>query len=163
MVYEWRSGSRIKGDPSVIGREVSSLGSAIEAKSIVDKARDENTALHACFEWDNTVAGEEYRLSQAREIIRALVIYVDKRDEPEGTTRIRAYEHVDLGENADPRRAYVPTKKVLKDPELRSQVIARLNSDIQEAECTAKKYEYLSSQFGEVHRRLHHARCALSS
>ena len=162
MVYKWKEGSRIKASAEDVGREIAELGPAVEAKAVVKKARDKKSAMHDAFEWDDAAAADEYRLTQAREIMRSLVVVVEKADEPEGTTTIRAYEHVDLGEDAEPRMAYVPTSRALKVPELRAQVIARLDSDIAEAERTAEKYEYLSAKLGTVKKRLAKAREALA-
>lgn len=43
----------------------------VTAAAVVDAARDESSLLHAAFEWDDDVAGEKYRLEQARNMIRA--------------------------------------------------------------------------------------------
>lgn len=164
MVYEafgWKEGARLDADATEVGKEITQLGEAVEPAAVVALARSKKSAMHGLFEWDDTKAAESYRLDQARCIIRSLVVTIKKPDEPEGVTTIRAYEHVDLGVESEPRRAYVPTKKALKVPELRKQVIARLDSDIREAERTAQKYEYLSSRFGEVRKRLEKAREAL--
>jgi hypothetical protein len=162
MVYQWKQGARIRADATEVGREIAELGPAVEAGAVVKRARDRKSAMHDSFEWDDSLAAEEYRLTQAREIMRALVVVIDKEDEPDGVTTIRAYEHVDLGEGSEPRRAYVPTARALKAPELRAQVIARLDADIREAEETAGKYEYLSAKLGEAKRRLAEARKALA-
>jgi hypothetical protein len=163
MVYEWKNGSRIKADASKVGKEIASLGKEITAENVVRKARDDGSALHNCFEWDDSAAAEEYRLVQAREIMRSLVVIIDKPDEPKGVTTVRAYENVDLAakDSGESRRAYVPTAKALAKPELRAQIIARLGDDIRQAEDTAGKYEYLESKFGDVKAKLSSAREAL--
>lgn len=40
--------------------------------NVVDAARDEDHPLHGRFEWDDAVAGEKYRLAQARQLIRVV-------------------------------------------------------------------------------------------
>ena len=161
MVYEWKQGSRFSVDATKVGREIEEIGNSVTAEAVVDKARRKKGELHSCFEWDDSVAAEEYRLNQAREILRSLVIAVVPSDPSEESIVIRAYEHVDLGEQSDPRRAYVPTKKALNNPELRKQVIARLYSSISEAKELAEKYEHLIVQFKEVKERLSKARDAV--
>lgn len=161
MVYQWKKGARISADADAIGAEIESLGDEVNAEAVVSKAKDKKSALHDCFEWDNSSAAEEYRLIQAREIIRSLVITIDKPDEPDKTTTIRAYTHVDIGHDEESRFAYVPTREALSDKDLRKQVIARLRGDIQSAEDTAEKYEYLCGQLGDVRARLISAREAL--
>lgn len=51
-------------------------------KDVVDFARDETTELHSKFEWDNTVAGENYRIWQARHLIRAEVTILPRNNDP---------------------------------------------------------------------------------
>jgi hypothetical protein len=42
--------------------------------AVVEFATNEETALHPKFEWDNNIAGHEYRLWQARHLIKIVVI-----------------------------------------------------------------------------------------
>lgn len=48
-------------------------GGLLDPKQVVAFARDVKTALHTAFEWDNTKAAEQYRLDQARRLIRVSV------------------------------------------------------------------------------------------
>lgn len=49
-------------------------------KDVVEDARNDNSPLHAYFEWDDGEAAENYRLQQARGLIRAVVaIYTDDK------------------------------------------------------------------------------------
>ena len=41
----------------------------LKPQNVLDYAKNKNTALHRKFEWDDRVAGEKYRLWQARQII----------------------------------------------------------------------------------------------
>lgn len=54
---------------------------AVVASVLVDKARPEDSPAHPAFEWDNSVAGEEYRLEQARRFIRRVTVCVDAQPE----------------------------------------------------------------------------------
>jgi hypothetical protein len=158
MVYQWKDGSRKSGDADKIGKEVESLGPAVNAESVVERASAETSAMHGCFEWDDSAAATEYRLNQARELIRSLVIVVESKHVPGESVTIRAYEHVDRGIGKNPQMAYVPTQKALSVPALCDQVIARLYGTITEAEETARKYEYLSGGIGRARQKLSEAR-----
>lgn len=48
----------------------------IRPKDVVDAARDPTSPLHAHFDWQDSVAGEKWRLEQARELIRWVVVRV---------------------------------------------------------------------------------------
>ena len=54
----------------------------LRPRDVVDFARNEDTALHKRFEWDDSRAAEQYRLVQAREIIRFTVEVYDENPEP---------------------------------------------------------------------------------
>lgn len=74
-VATWRSGPCVfKADAQKVADEISSIGISVKPEEIVDKARDESTELHKCFEWDDTKAAERYRLHQARQIVCHLII-----------------------------------------------------------------------------------------
>jgi len=51
----------------------SRYGGILRAEDVVEFARDETTCLHSHFEWDDTEAAEQYRLEQARRVIRLRV------------------------------------------------------------------------------------------
>ncbi len=79
----WRNdygGKFIKADPAAVAVEIESIGPDATPAQILEKARDSKTELHKCFEWDDTVAAEKYRIIQARTIVRMLVVVEDKPD-----------------------------------------------------------------------------------
>jgi hypothetical protein len=52
----------------------------ITPELVLDAARDKRSVLHDCFDWDDTIAAERWRLEQSRELIRSVkftVIYKD--------------------------------------------------------------------------------------
>jgi hypothetical protein len=46
-------------------------GGTITPEALVDAARDKESPLHEYFEWDDATAAHQYRLEQARRMIRA--------------------------------------------------------------------------------------------
>lgn len=159
MVYQWKDGSRITADAQAVGQEIAEIGKEITARDVVNKARVKATALHECFEWDDTAAADEYRLTQAREVMRSLVFVQEPEDGEEEPRTYRFLENVDLG-NAETgrRRAYVPIKRWIKDDGLKVQVFARLESMLHEAENIAADYEHLEHKLGAVKVKAHEAR-----
>lgn len=57
-------------------------------QEVVEAARPDGSALHGCFEWDDSKAAESYRIEQARELIRRVKIEVTIE---ERTVRTVAY------------------------------------------------------------------------
>ena len=45
---------------------------------MLEKGRDADSELHKCFEWDDSIAAEKYRLKQAGTVLRLLVIKEEK-------------------------------------------------------------------------------------
>lgn len=71
-VISWKVPNLFKADAEKCYAEIGTED--ISPNSVLEKARDENTELHKCFEWDNTIAGEKYRLIQARRVIQLMVV-----------------------------------------------------------------------------------------
>jgi len=106
---------------------------------IVEFAKDPNTALHSRFEWDDSKAGHEYRLWQAREIIRVRVKMFKQNDE---MTTIRVRELVSLPKDRKtPGGGYRSIDDVMKKPHLRNQL---LDSAFQDMNRFEEKYRLLS-------------------
>lgn len=64
---------------------------SLTPRIVVDVARDPEHPLHGRFEWDDSIAGEKYRLAQARELIRLAVEFVDA---PSGPVKVRSFHSV---------------------------------------------------------------------
>lgn len=81
MVYEYKSNSRISVPAQVAGEVCESLAKSggLTPKRLLDASRAEDAPLHGEFEWDNDVAAEAYRESQAAHIIRCIVVKPDER------------------------------------------------------------------------------------
>lgn len=79
--YIFREGSRVSGvSPDTAAKELERIRKqhgAVTPESVVAEARPEDAPLHPTFEWDNGVAGEKYRLIQARTLIRAVQVVTD--------------------------------------------------------------------------------------
>lgn len=82
MRVVWRNeySGATKADAALVAAEIGAIGESATPQEVLEKARDEGTELHKCFEWDDTVAAEKYRVIQARTIMRMLVVVEDKPD-----------------------------------------------------------------------------------
>lgn len=77
--------------------------------NVVDAARSEDHPLHSRFEWDDAVAGERYRLDQARQLIR--VVREKYTDRHGNAADVRSFHAV-------PREAgmaYEPLDEIVRD------------------------------------------------
>lgn len=106
--YSWTTGGfNYKQDPNEVGKELEKLGDELTPKNIVNLARNENSILHEMFEWDDTVAAEQYRKQQANLIIQNLKITVIADDNTE--RKVKAF--VTVKRNT----VFEPIEKVVKD------------------------------------------------
>lgn len=95
--YEWnRRLAPIEAD--VVGEELerirSKTGQLVPA-DVVSAARPKKSPIHAAFEWDDTLAGEKYRIHQARNIIRAVRV-VSEGDDGESVSHPQ-FVHINRG------------------------------------------------------------------
>lgn len=103
----------------------------LSAEEIVAKARNENTELHKFFEWDDTKAGELYRLQQARHLLCNLVFVTETEEEEP----IRVF-HI-----STEHKKYKPTKLILQQPDEYAHLLAKAK---QELYAFQRKYKALS-------------------
>jgi hypothetical protein len=83
--YAWRPGRKYRANPNEAQKIFVKLKSTVglTAYTVLEEARKKHSPLHRDFEWDDGLAAEEYRLGQARKLVRAIVIVgesVDPRD-----------------------------------------------------------------------------------
>lgn len=85
---------------------------------VVDAARPVGHPLHNSFEWNDKAAGEQYRLDQARRLIRSVRVVYREADEQEAARTVRAYHSV----RDDQGTAYKPTDEIVES-ELLTKII----------------------------------------
>lgn len=75
--FTWQTGTRFTGNANVVGHELARLmklgGGQLEPTDVVRAAQSKKSALHNYFEWDNGKAAVAWRITQARELLRAVV------------------------------------------------------------------------------------------
>lgn len=127
--YSWRPGARIAIDAQAAGREIESLekrvGRTVTPEDVLERARSNNSALHKHFTWDDSEAAHEYRLGQAGELIRSIVVDISRSNL--STKHVRAYVSVEQGGE----RAYSAMAHVMTDGQLRAQMLASAWAELQ--------------------------------
>lgn len=73
-----------------VAREAAKHGGITPAQ-LVTAARNPKSPGHACFEWDDTIAAQAHRLTQASSIIRSLTVAYSPASAPDELRTIRAY------------------------------------------------------------------------
>ena len=122
-----------------------SSGGILYPQSVVEFARNESTELHSKFEWDDTVAGENYRIWQARKVIRALVTIIPRKNEPIGVQTYVSMSvdryHVEGEAKREMTGGYRYMVEVLTNAEQRENLLA---DALAEFEVWERKYQMIS-------------------
>lgn len=116
-----RPGSHLKDkDAETLGRFVDQrFKGQASAEELVEAAAPAQSPVHEYFEWDDSIAGVQYRLGQARSHLGAIMVVIDRRGKEPVETR--AFHNV-LVTNSEPVRKYVSERIVWKAPDLAQQV-----------------------------------------
>jgi len=72
---------------------------SITPEKILEQAKNPNHPLHKHFEWDDEIAGNKYRLIQARNLIRKIILEITNEDNQK--YRVRAFLSVSEVDNCD--------------------------------------------------------------
>ena len=78
MQVEWKIKGIYKADANKVAGEIGP--GKITPEEVLEIARNKDSELHKCFEWDDGVAAEKYRLTQARGILLNLYYVPQKKD-----------------------------------------------------------------------------------
>lgn len=130
MQAEWKIKGLFNADAQRVADEIGE--NSITPEQVLEKARnDKNSELHKCFEWNDGIAAEKYRLIQARKIIINLA-YVpkEKTDEPVRCFQITREKSV-----------YMPTKQFLVNNDEYQDLLKRAKVEL---ESFKRRYATLS-------------------
>lgn len=147
MKYEWKKGAHTKGiEAEKVGRALEQIrkknGGTITADLVLAAARRESSPLHAWFEWDDTAAARQYRLEQARGLIRSVVVRIvgDEKDE----RVVRAF--VNLGEGPE----YEEIHSVLASVDRRALMLDRAFRELERIRKEFGDFEELAGIFAAI-------------
>jgi len=133
MKIVWKSGSQFKVDVEVAYQEVERIraknGGNATAEAVVEAAKSKRNPLHGEFEWDDAAAANEFRLVQARSLLRS--IHVIRDDTPSDRPQ-RVYEVVTIRQEneAKPKKVYQSVEEIMADPDSRAELLARALSEL---------------------------------
>lgn len=122
MTYKWKTVG-FSANATEVGKELEQLNE-ITNVTVLEKAKDENTELHKCFDWDDTSAGEKFRLIQANKIISSISIVVNKDTENEKA--IKKYVKVKTIEDKSVFKSIV---EVLENDEEYKQIVDKAETE----------------------------------
>jgi polynucleotide 5'-kinase involved in rRNA processing len=102
----------------------------ITPEVVVAEAADQTSPLHRVFEWDDSAAAEQWRLVQARSLMRRYRIVIETSEEE--TVKVRAFSHTGTG--------YQRTDEAMAEPASRDFIFAQA---VRELAALRRKYQAL--------------------
>lgn len=127
----WKFNGMFKADAEIVSKEIETIDNATP-QNILEYAKNENTELHKCFDWDDTSAANKWRLQQARQIVCNLVYKEETKSEQ--STALRVFYQ--SSENK-----YESTKIILTNKDEYEELLKRAK---QELRAFKEKYKMLT-------------------
>lgn len=126
--YEW-SGYSYSVPAQVVGEHVAAIeerDGEVTKESFLDSARSKASPVHKLFDWDNKVAGEKWRLQQAKNILSCLRINIVCEDR--APIKTRAFINIVPGSN---NGRFLSTELAMANLDTRTGVLTRAQQELQ--------------------------------
>ena len=137
MRKRWKAapGAMFKDEQAqAYGRQIEAIARRdgyVTPELVVEEAREESSPLHPAFEWDESVAAERWRMSQARNLMNHLVVVVrvdHTEKEVKGLYNVRVV--VDA-ESQETEPGYVTYDVAVQNKGYREQILRRALAEMQ--------------------------------
>lgn len=136
MAYKWKPGYHARVSAQVAGDVCADLeqNGELSAANLVEVSRPEDAPLHGAFDWNDAIAGENWRKHQARCIIQSIVVVSDA-DNSTASDPVRAFFCI---QTTEPN--YESINAIVKQPDKYADL---LRTAIKELQAFSKKYKKL--------------------
>lgn len=125
--YEW-SGYSYSVPAQVVGEHVAAIeerDGEVTKESFLDSARSKSSPVHKLFDWDNKVAGEKWRLQQAKNILSCLRINIVCEDR--APIKTRAFINIVPGSY---NGRFISTELAMTNIDTRAGVLTRAQQEL---------------------------------
>lgn len=102
----------------------------LSSETVLDEARNEDSKIHKFFEWDDRIAGEQYRKNQALNMINNLTVIVKTKEE----TPVKAFVKI----RTEDKSEYKHIKAVIENTNDYEYLLNKMEKEL---ETLRKKYE----------------------
>lgn len=140
MVYQWRFAMGVPAQTA--GNEFERIERKhghITPEIVLDESRAEDSALHSCFEWNDEVAAEKYRIQQATHLIVNLTVFSEHTEQK---APVRAFVNV----STERKGSFISVSSAMQATKTREVV---LKNALRELESFKAKYKNLV-EFSEL-------------
>ncbi len=145
MVFEWKEKISYKVSAQEVGevcQELENTG-GLTPERLVNVSKEETALLHNYFEWDNEIAGGNWRKQQARQIISHLVVKAD--DKPQ----VRAFVSVQPQEQD---KAYYNIDFIVSRQDTRELLLNQAKRDLEIFKQKYNSLEEFTKLFDEIEK-----------
>ena len=128
MKYVWNNVG-FKADANSVGKELEQLErtTSLTNEEVLKYAKShQNSELHKCFEWDDKIAGEKFRMQQATKLLCSISIVYEDNNNNEEKTRI----YVSTRTRNDEKRTFKKITDVLEDDEEYKALLDKANNEL---------------------------------
>lgn len=135
----------MKRDHDLIKAELEALkaGGMIRPADVIQRAKSKKSALHNCFTWDDSEAGHQFRLLQARNLLRVYVLV-----EANNSIPVRAF--VSLTTDRKNGGGYRAVADVMSDDAMRLQMLRDALTQMRNVQKKYKNLQQLSKVWEAV-------------
>jgi hypothetical protein len=127
----------------------------LRVQDVVEAARPAASPLHSWFNWDDTEAAHQWRLQQARQLIRVTIAYVGDNED---SIPIRVFVSLTTDRYNKDGGGYRVTTAVLSDAEHRQQLLDDAMAEMKRFRAKYNSLKELAEVFDAMtasERRLH--------
>jgi len=139
-------------------------GGVLQPQHVIEHARDSESLLHGYFEWSDSRAANEYRVFQAREVIRRVRVTILNRDQIE----VKVRKYISLAtDRVGSGGGYREVRDVIEIDERRQQMIETAYRELKNfvdrykdlselGELTESIREFIEASVDQVNRQMPH-------
>lgn len=144
-IIKWSLNGIFRADPTKCYEEIQKIGEEVTPEQVLDRARNKKTELHKCFDWDDSVAAEKYRLVQARQVLSKLIVVKrDVSNEEKEPIQFRVMMKNENTKNSTYKQTIVMVKDEDEYQKLLAQAYSELHSFKQKYSCLSELAEILA-------------------
>ena len=137
-IIKWSLKDIFKADAQKCYEEIKQIGEEVTPLQVLDRAKDKSSELHKCFDWNNSVAADKWRLYQARSVLNHLIVVKREVDDAEQEPiQFRVMMKNDRSESS----AYKQTIVMVKDEDEYKKLLEQAYSELH---AFKQKYKCLS-------------------
>ncbi len=115
----------------------------VTSQALLNASRAKDAPLHNRFDWNNTSAGEKYRLKQAGKLLREMTIMVNEE-------RTREYQNIIIEVDQQKVHKYYHIETIMSSEELKKKVLTQIAKKMREMMETYKQYKEIYKVVNEA-------------